>query len=121
MSSPITWDINFPPLNLWNYSSMKKLIYIIDIDGTIVDSKGSDYRSAKPFTKRIEKVNKLFDEGNRIVYWTARGATSGIDWYAFTEKQLEEFGCKYHELHTKKPHYNVWVDDKAVNAKDFFA
>jgi hypothetical protein len=33
---------------------------------------------------------------------------------------LDDFGCKYHEFFTKKPHYHIWVDDKAINANEFF-
>ena len=49
------------------------LIYV-DIDETICESpKDRDYAKATPVKDRIEKINKLFDEGNTIVYWTARG------------------------------------------------
>ena len=48
--------------------------YIIDIDNTIclTEPKG-DYPNSKPHIKRIEKVNHLYDIGNKITYWTARG------------------------------------------------
>ena len=99
--------------------NMKKLVYIFDIDGTILQP-AIRYAECIPFPKRIEKVNQLYDAGHKIVYWTARGATSDTDWYSFTKKQLDDFGCKYHEFYTRKPHYHVWVDDKAINASDFF-
>ena len=95
--------------------------YIIDIDNTIclTEPKG-DYPNSKPHIKRIEKVNHLYDIGNKITYWTARGANSGIDWTELTIKQLKEWGCKYHEVKLGKPEYDVWVDDKAINDKGFF-
>jgi len=89
------------------------MIYIIDIDHTICDSKNSDYENSIPYKERIEKVNKLYEEGNHIIYWTARGGTSGIDWSNLTEKQLKTWKCKYHELRMNKPVYDVWVDDKS--------
>ena len=96
-------------------------IYYVDIDGTILTTpvKG-DYTKSMPYPDRIEIVNALFDAGHTVVYWTARGTQSGIDWHDFTVKQLAEFGCKYTQLRTDKPHYDAWIDDKAINANEFF-
>lgn len=96
------------------------IIYIFDIDGTILKTVDGDYPNSVPIPGRIEKVNKLYDEGHRIVYWTARGTQSGINWHFYTKLQLIRFNAKYHELHVGKPHYHVWVDDKAMNADVFF-
>jgi len=101
-------------------TTMKQLTYIFDVDKTIMNTHGSDYTMSVPFPGRIEKVNALYDQGHKIIYWTARGATTKVDWYYFTKGQLDHYGCKYHEFKTGKPHYNVWVDDKAINAEDFF-
>jgi len=38
---------------------------------------------------------------------------SNTDWSELTREQLNEWGCKYHELNMQKPSYDVWVDDKA--------
>lgn len=97
------------------------MIYIFDIDNTILKTEDGDYPNAEPIPGRIERVNQLYDEGHTIVYWTARGSVSGINWKYFTAVQLAKFGCKYHELHVKKPHYHVWVDDKAQNSEVFFS
>jgi histidinol phosphatase-like enzyme len=101
---------------------MDKNIYYVDIDGTIcIWDMSGEYEKAEPFMDRIEKMNKLYDEGHTIVYWTARGTQTGIDWYDVTKKQFDDWGVKYHELRMKKPHYNVFIDDKAFNSEDFFA
>lgn len=97
-----------------------KLKYIVDIDGTIFTATNGDYRKAKPIQDRIDKLNALFDEGHEIVYWTARGATSGLNWRLLTKNQLEIFGVKYTELRMKKEHYDVWIDDKAIHIEEFF-
>lgn len=94
--------------------------YIVDIDGTICNNTYGDYINAKPFLDRIEKINKLFDSGNHIVYWTARGGNTGKDWTELTKQQLENWGCKFHELNMKKPVYDVWIDDKAVYSEEYF-
>ena len=47
----------------------------------------------------IALLNMLYDRGDYIVIITARGTGSGIDWTEVTEKQLKDWGVKYHELH----------------------
>ena len=97
-----------------------KIIYV-DIDETICDTPGDDvrdYYSSTPRPETILKVNKLYDDGNRIVYWTARGSRSGKDWYKLTESQLESWGAKYHELRCDKPYYDVFYDDKNMRPNE---
>jgi hypothetical protein len=62
----------------------------------------------------------LYDEGHTIVYWTARGTLSGIDYYDLTKSQLDKFGVKYHELKLKKPYYDLFIDDRNVNSEEYF-
>ena len=49
--------------------------YVFDIDGTICTMPNSEstYEEAEPIIDRIEKINALFDTGNRIIFHTARG------------------------------------------------
>lgn len=94
--------------------------YIIDIDGTICNTVDGDYYHSTPMPDRIRKVNDLYDAGHTITYWTARGGNSGIDWSEYTRKQLESWGCKYHQLKMGKPVYDLWVDDKAVWSEEWF-
>jgi|TARA_B100000073_G_scaffold150773_1_gene124339 hypothetical protein len=100
--------------------------YVIDIDGTIckeviLPSGKKDYANHVPIPERIEKVNRLYDQGHTIKYMTARGITSGVDYYDLTKNQLEGWGAKHHELSVgKKEHYDVWIDDKAFWSENFF-
>jgi len=97
------------------------MVIYVDIDETICKTpENRDYSKAVPIKKNIEKINKLFFEGHTIVYWTARGTVSGIDWRNITESQFEEWGVKYHELKLKKPAYDLFICDKAVNSNVFF-
>lgn len=89
----------------------------LDIDGTICTLADGEYELALPIWKRIRAVNRLYEQGHRITYWTARGSTTGIDWRGVTEEQLAEWGCKYHELRMGKPDYDLFICDKAVNAE----
>lgn len=93
----------------------------IDIDGTICRSaSSSSYDESTPIKERIEKVNKLYDEGNTITYWTARGSKSGKNFEEFTKKQLEQWGCKYHTLLFGKPSYDLYIDDKSHNVDTYW-
>ena len=79
-----------------------------------------DYAKAIPLPKRIERINRLYDEGHTIVYWTARGTMTGIPWFQCTRGQLEEWGCRYHELRMGKPAYDLFIDDKNIHSDAFF-
>ena len=94
----------------------------VDIDETICFYEDErNYDLAKPINERIEKINKLFEDGNVITYWTARGTLTGIDWYNTTRMQLVSWGCKFHNLIVgEKPAYDLLICDKAVNSEDFF-
>lgn len=93
--------------------------YCFDIDGTLCSQEDSDYTLARPLLNRIERVNFLFDEGHRIVIFTARGSKSQIDWREDTILQLHRWGLRYHELILGKPHADFYIDDKAVHSDDF--
>ena len=55
------------------------MIIYVDIDETIcTKSEDLNYANAKPIRERIERINKLFDQGNTIIYWTARGTVTKV-------------------------------------------
>jgi hypothetical protein len=64
-------------------------------------------------------VNKLFNSGNHIIISTARGSLSGLDLSHLTKQQLKQWGVSYHELWFKKPYADFYIDDKAINDKNF--
>ena len=85
----------------------------VDIDETICNTRRDrDYSKSTPIDEHIHKINKLYDEGHHIVYWTARGSGSGIDWKDLTEKQLSAWGVNHHELRMGKPSYDLLICDK---------
>jgi hypothetical protein len=101
-----------------------KIIYV-DIDETICHRETSidfgtthDYTKAKPITENIEKINRLYEEGHTIVYWTARGSRKQIDHTELTKKQLKTWGAKYHELRVDKPFYDLFIEDKALRIEE---
>lgn len=102
------------------------MIYVFDLDNTLCLTNRKldgdwDYLNSKPYLDRIVMVNKLFETGNRIIIETARGNSSKINWYLETHNQLTTWGLKFHELRTGvKFGADYYVDDKAINSKDFF-
>ena len=108
--------------------------YCVDIDGTICSpTVGRDYHKAEPWKDRIKVLNKLYDEGNYIIYFTARAMGRFADLphsvasvkakevlFELTRQQLEEWGVKYNELIMGKPHADYFIDDKGVKDEDFF-
>ena len=95
--------------------------YIVDIDGTICKKNESgDYTFCEPYRERIAFFNSLVEQGHEVVYYTARGSVSGRDWTKETMDQFIEWGVQCSAvIHGKMP-YDVWIDDKAVNADEFF-
>ena len=105
-------------------------VALVDIDETICFyGEKRRYDMAEPNNKNIQKINDLYDQGWKIIYWTARGGSpkskaEGRCYYDFTWKQLEEWGCKFHELCTGtkgdyiKPPYDLVVDDKAKRIEE---
>lgn len=98
----------------------------IDIDNTICSTNDAikdpyeRYLAAVPIQERIDKVNTLYDSGKEVIYWTARGNTSGIDVTELTEQQLKKWGCKYHRLMTGKPSFELLIDDKVHNVDTYW-
>lgn len=95
----------------------------VDIDETICYYENErEYHLAKPIVSHISKINKLFDEGNQITYYTARGSVhkDRLDEYLhLTEFQLEEWGCKYHKLSVgEKPAYDLMICDKTKRIEE---
>lgn len=90
--------------------------FVFDIDGVIAMKREDlDYGQAVANERMINIVNKLYDLGNRIVLFTARGYVTGIDWSEVTKNQMDSWGVKYHELHMGKPNADFYVDDKMLS------
>ena len=108
----------------------EKKVALVDIDETICFYSGKrKYDLAEPDKENIAKINKLYDEGYYIIYWTARGGSQrsikkGKCYYDFTINQLKSWGCKFDELSTGtkgryiKPPYDLVVDDKAKRIEE---
>lgn len=104
------------------------MIYVFDIDGTVCNNTYGKYDEAKPFVDRVQTINKLFDEGNEVIFFTARGMNTfagdiekvNKKYYDFTMKQLLSWGLRYTKLVLGKPAADFYVDDKGINDEDYF-
>lgn len=95
-------------------------IFLIDIDGTASeDIKNEDahlFPTAKVIPGSLEQINKWYDEGNHITFFTARTDAHR----EVTEKWLKDNGFKYHGLLMNKPRClnpndeYVWIDNRKV-------
>ncbi len=92
--------------------------YLIDIDGTICEYVPNEEPERMLTCEEIpgakEQVNKWFDEGHIITFFTSRTE----EHRDVTEKWLNKHGFKYHGLLMGKPrggNYH-WVDNHMVRA-----
>ena len=104
------------------------MTYVFDLDNTLCIINDSDYLRCVPISDRIKKVNKLYEDGNTIIIYTARGMGSSNNnqiqainkYYSITEFQLKNWNVKYTYLMLGKPAADFYIDDKGINDNDFF-
>lgn len=102
--------------------------YAVDLDGVIADTVPGKfaptvtseevtevYRAARPNVEVINRVNKLYDEGNVIIIHTARY----LEDEDLTKTWLAEYGVRFHRLVLGKPKADYYVDDKGLSVGDF--
>ena len=105
------------------------MTYVFDIDGTICTVTDGEYTKAQPLNGRIKRINDLYEEGHTNIFQTARGmgrsnnssAFAHAKFFELTQRQLREWGVKYHSLFLGKPAGDVYVDDKGISDESFFA
>ncbi|MEX1187966.1 MAG: phosphoheptose isomerase [Bacteroidia bacterium] len=95
--------------------------YLIDIDGTICDDVPNEeperMATAQPYPDALETLNKWYDEGHIITFFTSRTE----DLREVTEVWLREEGFKYHGILMGKPrggNYH-WIDNHIVRGTRF--
>ena len=110
-----------------NLPSRRSMKYCFDLDGTICDTPSDPdghnvrYWESEPYPFMVEQVNRLYDEGHKIIMMTARGRGSGKDWTELTREQLDRWGFKYHEIEPMfhKPTADLFIDDKGINSEEW--
>ena len=102
-------------------------IYCFDLDETLCHNSEKDYLNSTPIVDMIDKVNYLYEQGNTIKIFTARGMGKfsgdvnkvNYAYYDLTKSQLEKWGVKYHELHLGKQSFDYFIDDKNLTIGQF--
>ena len=108
---------------------MRNKIIAFDLDDVLCyrtneEGKINKYYSCKPIDSMIKIANECYDDGNTVIIYTARGM-SGFkgnvndiysNLYELTIEQLNKWGIKFHQLVMGKIHYDLLIDDKAVNS-----
>lgn len=83
------------------------------------------YSYCQPYIETIEIINSLYEDGHKIIIYTARGMHQ-FDGnvieiynklYNKTNDQLKSWGLKYHKLVMGKIYYDLLIDDKAINSE----
>jgi hypothetical protein len=95
--------------------------FLIDIDGTICDDVPNEeperMRHVAPYPDALEIINKWYDQGHIIYYFTSRTE----EHRQITEEWLRKHGFKYHGMLMGKPrggNYH-WIDNHIVRATRF--
>lgn len=93
--------------------------FVFDIDGVVAFiSPDNNYSLAKPNFEMINKINELFNAGNHIILFTARGSKTGINWRPTTEQQMNDWGVKFNEIRFGKPFADYYIDDRMLSLHD---
>ena len=95
--------------------------YLIDIDGTVCDDIPNEEPekmvTAQLYPDALEVINKWYDEGHIITFFTSRTE----EHREVTTAWLNEKGFKYHGLLVGKPrggNYH-WIDNHIVRATKY--
>ena len=97
------------------------MVYCFDLDGTLCNTDGNNYKDSNPKKDRIKIVNALYEDGHTILIDTARGCVSGKNYFFFTMEQLKSWGVKFHTLRTGlKFGADIFIDDKGISDEAFF-
>lgn len=93
--------------------------YLVDIDGTICEDVPNEeperMLTAREFDGAKEKVNKFYEEGHIVTFFTSRTEAHRAN----TEAWLAQHGFKYHSILFGKPRGGNYylIDDKIIDAK----
>jgi hypothetical protein len=93
--------------------------FCFDIDGTICSNTFGAYELALPFYERIEHINRLISQGHEVIFLTARGSETGLDWSLLTKNQLIDWGIKNPQVFFGKPSADVYIDDRGISDTAF--
>ena len=94
---------------------------MVDIDGTVSDDiekqDAYGFKHAGVLDKAVISVNRLYDMGHTITFFTARRE----EYRKITEEWLDKHNFKYHGLLMNKPEGGnyIWIDNLDVKGIKF--
>ena len=109
---------------------MRDKVIAFDLDDVLcyrtsdLGGKVGKYNNCQPIHEMINVANDCYDNGFKVIIYTARGMTGFTgdvyeiysNLYVLTKKQLNDWGVRHHELVMGKAHYDLLIDDKVVNS-----
>ena len=108
---------------------MHKKIIAFDLDDVLCSRSAETasvekYKTCYPLEDMIKVINKCYEDGHYIIVYTARGMkifNGQLDvihdnLYELTKDQLSQWNVHYHELVLGKIHYDILIDDKAIDS-----
>lgn len=96
-------------------------IWLIDIDGTVCEDIPNEeqhrFLTANPLPGALKKVKELYDNGDRVTFFTSRTD----EHKDVTEAWLKKHGFPFESVCYNKPRINAgeeyhWIDNKSVKA-----
>ena len=108
---------------------MRNKIIAFDLDDVLCSRTSEEgsidkYKFCEPNKEMIKILNECYEKGHKIIIYTARGMTCFkgnvhdiyTNLYEITKEQLDQWGVNYHQLIMGKVHFDLFIDDKAVNS-----
>lgn len=91
-------------------------VYAVDLDGTLSEEMNNwrEYKDAPPIPDNIAKINELFENGNKIIIYTARHQED-LD---VTMKWLKDNGVKFHKLVCGKLRADFYIDENSLRMEN---
>lgn len=92
------------------------MIIAIDVDGTIINSKGI------PLSNAISTIKKIIKNKHQIILFTCREGKELDDFVSFLEKEeIHLFGINENPEYTsRKPLYDFLIDDRNIGTPVYF-